>query len=238
VLQNNELRRIGGTQTIKVDVRFVAATNKNLEAMIGSGAFREDLFFRLNAITLSMPALRDRPEDIPALVERFLGEFGDGKAGSDKHVVSKQVSAEVAAILQAYNWPGNIRELRNAIMYACAMSGERIIGVADLPPSLRVAPSQGIRSGTFAPGFDISSSTIQIESQRQPQPATGSAQAPESSKYGLDPRSVAEAEVLRSVLAGCGYNKKRCAEILRMSRNTLYRKLAQYGIQDQGKPDD
>jgi DNA-binding NtrC family response regulator len=204
VLQNSDFRRIGGSTTLKVDVRFIAATNKDLQVLIRAGSFREDLYFRLNVITLNTPALRDRPEDIPLLAEHFMEEFRNS-SGCE----AKEFSAETRQTLMKCQWPGNVRELKNVIMYACAMASGPTIGIANLPHSL----SLGAR------GALLDRDAVTLVASR---------------KYGLDPRSEAEAEVIKSVLVQCGYNKKRCAEVLKMSRNTLYRKIAYYGITDEG----
>src|SRR5262249_20832411 len=109
-LQEREFERVGGTETIKVDVRVVSATNGNLETMISEGKFREDLYYRLNVFPINLPALRERVEDVPRLVEHFVAKFArtSGKA-------LRGMSAEAIAVLQSYGWPGNVRELENAI---------------------------------------------------------------------------------------------------------------------------
>jgi len=204
VLQNSELRRIGGSDTVKIDVRFIAATNKDLEALMHRGEFREDLFFRLNAVTLAVPPLRDRAEDIPVLAEHFVEDFN----GSTQ-CVAKRISPEAMGILAAYSWPGNVRELKNTVMYACAMAPGETILETDLPPLV------------------LSSGQGRMPPQSLPEPSARDL----DSKYGLDPRSKAEAEIIASVLRQCGYNKKRAAEQLNMSRNTLYKKIASYNIE-------
>ncbi len=117
VLQEWEFERIGGTKTIKVDVRLIAATNKDLEKEVEKGTFRADLYYRLNIVSIFIPALRERPEDIPALVEGFLKKFNQENA----RTISK-VPEETWARLMAYKWPGNVRELENAIERAVVLS--------------------------------------------------------------------------------------------------------------------
>jgi len=135
VLQNREIRRVGGTQTIQIDVRFIAATNQNLEELIVAGKFREDLFYRLNAATIAVPSLKERREDIVPLAYFFLEEFAD--------LLGKPVSAidtEVLDLFHEYSWPGNVRELKNAINYAISMTSTKQIRLVDLPPRIREKP--------------------------------------------------------------------------------------------------
>jgi two-component system response regulator AtoC len=120
VLQNNEIRRIGGAENFKVDVRFVAATNKDIGDLINKGMFRQDLFYRLNAAILSVPPLRERKEDIVLLAEYFLEEFSNSHG---KEV--RKIDTRVLEFFQQYSWPGNVRELRNTLNYAVAITSHR-----------------------------------------------------------------------------------------------------------------
>lgn len=134
VLQNRTIERLGGNKEIKVDVRIIAATNKDMEKMVADGEFRADLYYRLNVIPLYIPPLRDRKEDIPALVEYFINKFN--------RVLAKTIKGahpDTYEILYAYDWPGNVRELENVIEYACNFEKSSII----MPPSL---PSRVLRS--------------------------------------------------------------------------------------------
>ena len=128
VLQDREFERVGGDKTLRVDVRLVAATNRNLEAMVADGSFRQDLYYRLNVVNLSVPPLRQRPADIALLAQHFLRKFTAEHArevdGLDDHAL---------AIMQRYSWPGNVRELANAVERAVVMSTGRIIFAEDLP---------------------------------------------------------------------------------------------------------
>ena len=129
VLQEKELRRVGDTANTRVDVRIIAATNRNLEEAIKSGAFREDLFYRLNVIPIVIPPLRDRPEDVPALVRHFLEKSGRGK-GMDKEALDS---------LQKYFWPGNVRELEAVLERVSILSPGAVIHKDDLPLELQTA---------------------------------------------------------------------------------------------------
>ena len=132
VIQEKKFERVGGEKTIDVDVRIVAATNKNLEEEVKAGRFREDLYYRLNVVRIQMPSLRERKDDIPLLVKSFLREFN---LENEKNVTGFDAKSK-AAILK-YNWPGNIRELRNCVECAVVMCNGEEITLEDLPVSVR-----------------------------------------------------------------------------------------------------
>lgn len=132
VLQDHRFERLGGEETIEADVRLISATNKDLEAEIEKGSFREDLFYRLNVVRIHVPPLRERKDDIPFLVTAFLEEFAKENG---KHITSLDTKARSA--LYSYSWPGNIRQLRNCIESAVVMSTGSSITLDDLPPTLR-----------------------------------------------------------------------------------------------------
>ncbi len=131
VLEEREIERVGNHQPIRVDVRIVTATNKNLEELIREGTFREDLFFRISVFPLSIPALRDRREDIPLLVESFLEQHA-----SKTRKIIEGVHPKAMEKLLAYHWPGNVRELKNAIEYACVLCTDRDLKARHLPPKI------------------------------------------------------------------------------------------------------
>jgi transcriptional regulator with PAS, ATPase and Fis domain len=129
VLEEKEFRRVGGTEVIKTDVRIIAATNKDLKARVEEGKFREDLYYRINVVSIQLPPLRDRKEDIPLLVQHFLTKYCiENKKEFDG------LSEETSRILMKYDWPGNVRELENVIERAVVVAKERIIVPEDLPP--------------------------------------------------------------------------------------------------------
>ena len=187
VLQNQEIRRVGGSKTIATDFRCIAATNQDLPRKIAAGGFREDLFFRLNTAILGVPALRERREDIPQLTSYFLSEYS---ANLGKPVTA--VSEEVLDLFLRYRWPGNIRELKNTINYSVAITSQSVIDMIDLPPNM----TSNLR---FAP------------------PLRGRCDE-------------AERNLISKTLAECRWNKKKTAEILGISRKTLYARIKRYGI--------
>ena len=149
ILQEQKFERVGGTRTIKVDVRVLAATNKDLEAEIEKGTFRDDLYFRLNVIPMRVPPLRVRVEDIPALVDEFQAEFLF-RAKIEK----KKFSGEAVRILKNYDWPGNVRELKNLVERLMIMTPEEVIQAKDIPSPFN--KSLGIKGG-FESAFMLAS---------------------------------------------------------------------------------
>ena len=126
VLQEREFQRVGSNETVKADIRIVAATNRDLAAYVKEGKFREDLYYRLNVIDMHLPALKERTGDVPLLVNRYLKEFG-----------GKSVSTDAMRLLESYAWPGNVRELRNAVEKMCVLSQTGEIGVDDIPDEMK-----------------------------------------------------------------------------------------------------
>ena len=194
-LQEREFERVGDNQTIKVDVRVIAATNSDLLGMVAEGTFREDLYYRLNVIPLDLPPLRERRDDIPILVTHFLNKF------APDHVIHMTQGA--MRTLMAYHWPGNVRQLENAVERAIALGGGREeIDIADLPPE------------------------VQTEQQSEPAP---SVDLPEE---GLDlPAHLAavERDLVRRALDRTGGNRNKAADLLRIKRTTLVEKLRRIG---------
>jgi len=135
VLQEHEIKRVGGTEPIKVDVRVIASTNKHLESLVKAHKFREDLFYRLSVVTITLPPLRERGDDIPLLAEFFLRKFA---READKRV--ERIAPEAMALLTAHPWPGNVRELEHAIERAVILTQNPTLLAADLPPDLQAPP--------------------------------------------------------------------------------------------------
>jgi len=138
VLQEQEFQRVGGNKDIKVDVRIIAATNKDLKEEVEAGRFREDLFFRLNVVHIEVPPLRERRDDIPSLVAHFLKRFSEKLGGA-----TKDLEPDVTSALYRYSWPGNVRELQNVIERAVVLSKGGSVTPEDLPPEIRESPEIG-----------------------------------------------------------------------------------------------
>ncbi|RQD72068.1 MAG: PAS domain S-box protein [Tindallia sp. MSAO_Bac2] len=136
-LQSREINRLGGTKPIKLDVRILAATNYNIEKMVKNGEFREDLYYRLNVVTITVPPLRNRKEDIPMLITHFINRF------EKTHNIQKSISAKAIEILTKYQWPGNVRELENLIENLVVLTKDETITSDDLPEKIRMKKSEG-----------------------------------------------------------------------------------------------
>ncbi len=211
VLQEKEVRPVGSNQRFKVDVRVIAATNRDLETAYKEGKFRKDLYFRLNVVTLHLPALRDRKSDVPALVHFFLDKLAPGKMIT--------LSAAAMRCMLDYDWPGNVRELENCIERAVALGSEDSIELHDLPPAVRLeqadsspsvrvglAPSPSMHVDEFAP----------VLAGKPPVSAT-------------DLEELERATIQR-VFQQVNGDKSRARKMLGISRATLYRKLKRYNI--------
>src|SRR5215468_1726402 len=151
VLQEKEVRPVGSNNKIKVDVRVIAATNRDLEAAYREGTFRKDLYFRLNVVTVHLPALRDRRSDIPMLVHHFLDRYAKG--------TTLQVTTAAMKSLLQYDWPGNVRELENCIARAVTLGDRQTIDVSDLPPAIRSEQS-GTAGGALQDAATISTTAL------------------------------------------------------------------------------
>ena len=195
-LGEREIVKVGGTATIPVDVRVIAATNKNLEEQVRKGAFREDLYFRLAVLSLELPPLRDRAEDIPLLAEHFVRKYA-GELGKE----ASGVTAAVMARLAAYPWPGNVRELENVIYEAMVMADGPRVDERALPSRLRSPAAE--TGGAHPPA-------------RPPQALRETVQ-------GVAERT--ERELILDALRQTGGNRTRAARLLGVSRKTLFNKM-------------
>jgi DNA-binding NtrC family response regulator len=209
-LQDKELRRVGDTETTKVDVRVIAATNEPLQAKLQSKQFREDLYYRLSVIPIELPPLRDRSSDIPPLTKHFLQEIA---ARASAPVPS--VPDEVMAALTAYHWPGNVRELQNALERAAALCDGGAIALRDLPVRVLESVGQG------AAGEAAGSRTLVEQAAGAVQWTQG--RAPMELKEFLHQQEV---RYIEQAIAAAEGNKDKAAEMLGISMATLYRKLA------------
>ncbi|MCW5980314.1 MAG: sigma-54-dependent Fis family transcriptional regulator [Bryobacteraceae bacterium] len=197
VLQEREFQRLGSSETIKVDVRVVAATNVNLADRVAQGKFREDLYYRLNVVPLNVPPLRERLRDVPLLVHHFIQ-----KICRQEDLPLRETSPETLARLSRYSWPGNVRQLENAVEMAIALSGDRIT----------LYPSDFPLPPAFAPKTLVTTATPVVA-------------VPDD---GLDFEAMVggiEKAILEQALRKTGGNKKQAADMLRLKRTTLAAKL-------------
>jgi two-component system, NtrC family, response regulator AtoC len=212
-LQESEFERVGGIKTIRVDVRLVAATNRDLKKLISQGAFREDLFYRLNVVSIRLPALRERTSDIPLLVDHFLAKFNDRLK---KHVIG--VEGESMDLLCTYGWPGNIRELENVMERSVLFCDGQKLKVEDLPGELRG-------------GSDT------LGSSEPPRAGDGAADIPLSYEGGLKEHvKVAmnrlERDLVSRALKQTNGNVTHAARLLKISRKGLQLKMKELGLRE------
>jgi two-component system, NtrC family, nitrogen regulation response regulator NtrX len=200
VLQEGEVERLGSARTIKVDVRVIAATNKNLEEEIEKGRFREDLYFRLAVIPIYVPPLRERPDDVPALVRHYMEYFS-----RENNVRPKRVTPQAIEALQRLRWKGNIRELRNTVERLIIMTSGDTIDLADLPAATR-------------------------NSSAPPAPKAGSDTDASKAGTLREFKDTAERAYLVGKLRENGWNISKTAEVIDTPRSNLYKKLEQYQI--------
>lgn len=213
VLQERELTRVGGEDVIKVDVRLIAATNRDLKKEIAAGRFREDLFYRLNVIALHVPPLRERLEDIPLLAQHFLEHFSE-----KNHKPIKGFTPQAMDRLLKYAWPGNVRELMNAIERAVVLARTPYLDVADVPLILPVSEN----------GAPIGAPALPGTMEGAVDSALSSAFAPAIGR-GDSLEAVERETILRTLTAAQG-NKSEAARRLGITRRTLHMKLKKYGM--------
>jgi DNA-binding NtrC family response regulator len=196
-IQQQEIKPVGATATKKISVRVVAATNRPLEAMMGSGTFREDLYYRLSMVEIHLPGVSERMEDFPFLVRHFVAQFA---AEYGKNLVG--VTPRAQALLSRHTWPGNVRELENVIGSACMMADGELVDVRDMPPSFQKAAAPVSVATPACSSAPVELLTLELLSQRH----------------------------ARAVVEHFGGNKSKAADVLGVTRSTLYRLL------DEGSP--
>jgi DNA-binding NtrC family response regulator len=205
VLQEMTFERVGSSEPVQVDVRIIAATHQDLEQLISQGRFRKDLFYRLNVISIQVPPLRDRPEDIPELAMHFLKVY----AQRANQPVS-QIDDDALAALKGYSWPGNIRQLENVIERAVVVTEGPVITLNELASELFAAGPDGVAHGPRPPIRD-----------RRPTPTIRSRR---------EEREQREKELLVRALAAAMGNKAEAARTLGLARSTLLSKLKKFGL--------
>ena len=220
VLESGEIERVGGAETIKVDVRIISATNQNLDQRIKEGKFRQDLFHRINVFPMRIAPLRDRKEDIPATAMIVL------KGLKKKHnIVTSCISHDGMQALQSYDWPGNVRELENTL--------ERIVLINDTPIITKeeIMPILDESSHSHDKHTSPTASTPSVSSA----PAEASASSSEEQIHSINTSAIKtlkelEYEVIQAGLSRTNWNMTLTAQQLGISRMTLYRKLDQHGL--------
>jgi two-component system response regulator PilR (NtrC family) len=201
VIQEREFMRLGGLETIKVDVRIIAATNAELDTMVQQGGFREDLYYRLNVITVSLPPLRRRSEDIPLLAQHFLAHYA-----RENEKALREISPRAMELLIDYPWPGNVRELENAIERAVVLSIGEVLTEELLPASVRQRGEAAAAAGLLPPAL----------------PANGISFKDAVSQY--------ERQIIIRALQSCGGVQKRAAELLHVKPTTLHEMMKRLNI--------
>jgi two-component system response regulator AtoC len=195
ISEERSFERVGGNQTLRADVRLIAATNKNLEKLVAEGKFRDDLYFRLNVVHVTMPPLRERKEDIPLLVRGFLRHFCQV---NEKPLL--ELTADATNALLTYNWPGNVRELRTAIEHGVVMARGSKLSLRDLPANVRSATGADLPAGiTPSKAFGEKSSALDLHET--------------------------EKRLIMQALATSNGNITKAAQKLGISRRTLHRKI-------------
>jgi two-component system, NtrC family, nitrogen regulation response regulator GlnG len=214
-LQERSFERVGGHELIRMDVRVLAATHRDLEGMMREGRFREDLFYRLNVVMLSLPSLRERRGDIPLLVEHMLAKYAESLG-------ERVIAADALDRLVGYAWPGNVRELENVIQRAMVMASAGVI----LPEHLPIGPVSAAVVGTDA-------SLEEIIEKKMHECVRGLRGHTSANLHGLMVGLV-EKPLLRAVMRETKGNQVRAAQLLGINRNTLRKKLKEHGIDPGG----
>jgi len=212
VLADGVFYRVGGHTPIKVNVRVIAATHQNLEEHVKQGLFREDLFHRLNVIRIQLPALRERKEDIPALLNLFLQRAVKELAGDNDDIESKSVDGEAMAYLSSLPWPGNVRQLENTCHWLAVMTSGQTVHVSDLPPEL-LSDDKNSRSESNGDWMEILSGKIQ--------------QMLIAGENEVAPQIITQVEkiLIEATLQKTNGRKNDAAKLLGWGRNTLTRKI-------------
>jgi transcriptional regulator with GAF, ATPase, and Fis domain len=220
-LQSGEITRVGSEQTVLVDVRVLAATNRDLETAVSEGRFREDLYFRLSVVPLRSPSLRERREDIPALAMSFARAFA-----KENGVRDKPIDPEVLDALSERSWPGNVRELRNVVERMVILSGDEVT-LEDLPPEGRIREATNMDS---VPPPPRASGAISSEPHA---PIEGTGERLTLREF----RDKAEADYITATLKAYDWNISRASVVLGVERTNLHKKMRALNIRREGGAD-
>jgi two-component system, NtrC family, nitrogen regulation response regulator GlnG len=211
-LQERTVERVGGHESLRVDVRVIAATNRDLETAMREGTFREDLYYRLNVVTLNLPPLRERRRDVPLLVEHFLAKHAE-------ELGDRGVAPDALDRLVGYDWPGNVRELENVIQRAMVLAQNGVI----LPEHLPIGPVSAAAS------VAVDATLEEIIERKLLECVRGLRERANANLYDLI-IGLVEKPLLRAVLRETSGNQVRAAQILGINRNTLRKKLTEHGV--------
>jgi two-component system nitrogen regulation response regulator GlnG len=214
VLQQQRFERLGGSETIETDVRIIAATNRDLEHLVGQGRFRSDLYYRLNVFAISLSPLRDRLTDIPLLLQHYLGRFS-----RDLKKSVTAISPESLDMLLSYHWPGNIREFQSVIKHAILHATGPVLLPHFMPDAIRGSRTRSTEDGA-APYSGLRAVEDYVQQQLQ---------QPTESLY-TEVINLVERQLLTAVLRHTNGNRVQAAKILGMTRSTLRSKMAALGI--------
>jgi len=215
VLQEREFERVGGNKTIKVDVRLICATNKNLEEAVGEGEFRADLYFRINVISIFLPPLRERKEDIPLLVDNFLNKF------NKENRTKVSLAPEAMNVLANCNWPGNVRELENCVQRFATMARGNVIHEVDIPCQTNHCLSSTLWK--YQPKhhvIPIESTSLQVDSPSRPQEIEP-----------VDEYQLTEREQLVRAMEKSGWVQAKAARMLNLTPRQMGYALKKYNIE-------
>jgi Nif-specific regulatory protein len=225
VLQEREFERVGGNKSIKVDVRLIVATNRNMEEDVAKGAFRADLYYRVNVVSIFLPPLRDRREDIPPLVEHFLDKFNKD---NDRRVT---ITPEAMAVMLKCNWPGNVRELENCVERTATMTRTSTIQDVDLPCQQNKCFSQVLQHyGQVQQVMPVSMTGPASASAADAGMPHG-AHAGDETEAGADPSHMTERERLVWAMEQCGWVQAKAARLLNLTPRQIGYALSRYNIE-------
>jgi len=226
VIQEGEVRPVGTSRVVKVDVRIISATNQNMKEFVGQGAFREDLYYRLNGVTIQLPPLRDRREDILPLAEHFLHEFAQ-----ETDLGEKSFSPEARRLLFSYHWPGNVRELENTVKNSFVISQGMEIQIEDFrykPELFGISSAKGQLPEITDPAEDVTLKGL-VWNGSGKGAAHGDAAFPGARGIGRTLKET-EKEAIRKALDACKGKRREAAELLDIPLRTLYEKIKRYGL--------
>lgn len=222
VLQQGEVQRVGSDTPLKVDVRIIAATNRNLAEEVAEGRFREDLFYRLNVIAVPMPALRERADDVPLLSMHFLGIYAERNRKQVKGFTPQAMDA-----LVKYPWPGNVRELENAVERSVIMTTGDYVGERELPLAVR----QCVSTEAIAGAAEMFGQESHKAQEQKPEGAHAESSDNQQDFFaGLSLEDI-ERRAIMATLQDCEDNKSEAARRLGITRSTLHNKLKKYGLE-------